>query len=251
LWLVKFQIPYLHNKIKFEKYPHGDLAMEGSCPHHCDGSEFTIAVGSLNPVKLRAATEGAQRVLSNRASHQGGSPVLVKSQGYNVPSGVNDQPFGDDETLRGAKNRAVAAFLAHVKSNGGARPLVSIGLEGGVDHMPATSDSEAGALRELQTFAWIAVYDGKHFGVSRTGTLHLPQRISELVLGGMELGAADDLVFGTTNSKQAQGAVGALTRGLISRTDYYVPAVVLALVPFQWEDMYFTTAASSPTSPLG
>jgi inosine/xanthosine triphosphatase len=218
--------------------------MDESPPQNCEVGVATIAVGSLNPVKLRASTEGAQRVLANRASQSGGT-VEVKSQGYNVPSGVNDQPFGDDETLRGAKNRAVAAFLAHVTSTGGERPLVSIGLEGGVDYMPAAAESETGATRELQTFAWIAVYDGKNFGVSRTGTLHLPPRISQLVLGGMELGAADDLVFGTANSKQSQGAVGALTRGLISRTDYYVPAVVLALVPFQWEDMYFAAPPSA------
>lgn len=203
-----------------------------------------VAVGSLNPVKLRSATVGCQRVFSNKASEEG-SAVRVESRGFNVPSGVRDQPFGDDETLSGAKNRAVAAFDAFVKAEG-ARPHVSIGLEGGVDFMPSMSAVES-APRELQTFAWIAVYDGANFGVSRTGTLHLPLRISELVLGGMELGVADDLVFGTTNSKQAQGAVGALTRGLISRTDYYEPAVVLALVPFQWPDMYFTQS-SDPTT---
>jgi len=32
--------------------------------------------------------------------------------------------------------------------------------------------------------------------------------------------------------------VGALTNGLISRTDYYVPAIVLAYVPFNFPSLY-------------
>lgn len=38
------------------------------------------------------------------------------------------------------------------------------------------------------------------------------------VAGGMELGEADDHVFERSNSKQEDGAVGLLTKGLIDRT---------------------------------
>ena len=54
----------------------------------------------------------------------------------------------------------------------------------------------------------------------------------------MELGQADDVVFGATNSKQAMGAVGLLTGGLISRADLYRPAVLLALIPFKNAALY-------------
>lgn len=66
----------------------------------------------------------------------------------------------------------------------------------------------------------------------------LPKCISELVLGGMELGDADDTVFRTINSKQNQGTIGQLTRGRITRTDYYEPVVILAFVPFFWPELY-------------
>ncbi|MEO7963075.1 MAG: DUF84 family protein, partial [Gemmatimonadaceae bacterium] len=42
-----------------------------------------------------------------------------------VPSGVPDQPWGDDETIRGARNRTVAARVALDADLG-------VGIEGGV-----------------------------------------------------------------------------------------------------------------------
>jgi non-canonical (house-cleaning) NTP pyrophosphatase len=49
----------------------------------------------------------------------------------------------------------------------------------------------------------------------------------------MELGEADDVVFGRANSKQANGSIGLLTDDTITRTSYYVDAVVMALIPFK------------------
>jgi non-canonical (house-cleaning) NTP pyrophosphatase len=47
----------------------------------------------------------------------------------------------------------------------------------------------------------------------------------------MELGHADDIVFGRNNSKQQTGAVGILTREVITRAEYYSHGGVLALIP--------------------
>lgn len=49
---------------------------------------------------------------------------------------------------------------------------------------------------------------------------------------GMELGVADDQVFGRVDSKREGGSVGLLSGGLIDRTAYYEHAMTLALVPF-------------------
>ena len=49
---------------------------------------------------------------------------------------------------------------------------------------------------------------------------------------GMELGVADDKVFGRVDSKREGGSVGLLSGGLIDRTAYYEHAMTLALVPF-------------------
>jgi non-canonical (house-cleaning) NTP pyrophosphatase len=108
----------------------------------------TAAVGSTNPVKLAAA-----RAVLARAF-----PACAV-RAVAAPSGVPDQPWGDDETRRGAAERARAALA----SLGGAGDALGIGFEGGVV-------DDAGALR---TCAWAAVAtpDGRvHLG----GSLAMP-----------------------------------------------------------------------------
>jgi len=80
--------------------------------------------------------------------------------------------------------------------------------------------------------------DGK-IGKGKTGSFFLPQKVAELVRQGMELGEADDIVFGKKNSKQANGAIGILTDDVITRTTYYVPAIIMALIPFKNEELYY------------
>jgi len=54
----------------------------------------------------------------------------------------------------------------------------------------------------------------------------------------MELGEADDVVFGTNNSKQANGAVGLLTDNALTRAELYTEGVILALIPLRNESLY-------------
>ena len=186
--------------------------------------EIVAAVGSKNPVKLGAAQVGVQKACASRTA----SEPQVQVTGYGVPSGVSDQPMTSEETKRGAVNRAKAAFAAHAEATGSA-PEFAVGLEGGIE--------EDGS--DMLCSAWMCVYDGEHLGTAKTASFTLPPAISALVRGGMELGLADDQVFATVNSKQGQGAVGALTRGVIGRQEYYEPAVVLAMVPLLWKGELF------------
>ena len=164
-----------------------------------------VAVGSLNPVKI-----GASRAVMARLGS--GTDVV----GIAAASGVPDQPWGDDETIRGARARARAARLATDADLG-------IGIEGGV------VANEDGSVR---TCAWAAVVarDGRE-GVGGSLVLTLPARVAELVRGGMELGHAMDEVSGTHNVKHGQGAVGILTRGLVSRQQAYETLLAYALAP--------------------
>ena len=129
------------------------------------------------------------------------------------------QPVGDEETIRGAVNRARAALAA-----GPVEAEWGVGLEGGV--------VEIGAA--LYCCAWCAVVDrAGRVGLASTGRCELPPRVAALILrGGMELGAANDLVFGRVNSKHGEGAVGILTGGRIDRAAFYAPAVTMAMVRF-------------------
>ncbi len=177
-------------------------------------SPLHIVVASTNPVKIRAALGGFQRLWPG---------LTFAVDGLSVPSGVSDQPMSDDETLRGAENRATAVRAA--------RPGADywVGIEGGC----------AEGAGGVETFAWIVVLGRERSGRSRTGMFLLPDEVAALVRGGMELGHADDAVFGRANSKQGDGSVGLLTHGVIDRAAYYEHAVVLALIPFLHPHLHF------------
>jgi inosine/xanthosine triphosphatase len=179
----------------------------------------TVIVASKNPVKIAAAQQGFLSMFP-------GEQFTV--EGLSVPSGVSDQPFSNPETLHGALNRARSAREQ--------RPGADywVGIEGGVA-VEAVDDRSG---EEMWAFAWVIVLDRNRIGKGRTGTFVLPQRIAELVQQGMELGDADDVVFGRTNSKQENGAVGLLTENVIDRTAYYVQALILALIPFKNSVLY-------------
>jgi len=179
---------------------------------------FKVIVASKNPVKLEAARQGFERMFSEKH---------FSIQGISVPSGVADQPFSDSETRQGAVNRALNARLAQPEAD------YWVGIEGGVE---SQSDGSLLAL------AWISVVGRSNgdwqIGRGRTTSFYLPPAVSELVHAGKELGEADDIVFGRSNSKQDNGAIGLLTHDVVDRTQAYSDAVVLALIPFKNPHLY-------------
>ncbi|MFY0605692.1 MAG: inosine/xanthosine triphosphatase [Cyclobacteriaceae bacterium] len=166
-----------------------------------------VIVGSKNPVKVNSAKQGFEQIFNAQT---------FDCEGIEVPSGISDQPMTDQETLQGAINRAQNAKTAQPAAD------YWVGIEGGLD------SSEQGLL----AFAWVVILSDNQTGQSRTSTFHLPPKVTELIYQGIELGLANDQVFKETNSKQKGGAVGSLTNGVLGRTEYYVQAVMLALVPF-------------------
>jgi inosine/xanthosine triphosphatase len=184
--------------------------------------KIVVAIGSKNPVKFNSSVAGITKAL--QAIYP---DVAVEGVGFNVSSEVSDQPKSDVETKLGATNRAINAWNAFSQDMGQC-PDFSVGLEGGI----VNDDTE------MICSAWMAVFDGVMMGTGRTCSFTLPQAIRELVLGGMELGDADDKIFGSSQNKQKGGTVGHLTRGVIDRTAYYEPAIVLAMVPLLWPDLY-------------
>ena len=92
---------------------------------------------------------------------------------------------------------------------------------------------------ELEAYAWIVILSRSgQIGKSCTSTFTLPPRVSRLLLKGVELGHADDRIFGRENSKQGNGACGILTLDVITRTTYYEQAVVFALIPMLQQRLF-------------
>lgn len=167
-----------------------------------------VIVASGNPVKIGAVEEAFRRMVPGERTAIAGA---------SVDSAVSDQPLSDPETLRGAEERARGAEALRPEAD------YWVGIEGGVE------DSEAG----MKAFAWVVVRSSFGTGRARSGTFFLPNEVARLVRGGKELGEADDIVFGRSNSKQEEGAVGLLTHGVIDRRALYGHAVVLALAPLK------------------
>ncbi|MBI3569311.1 MAG: DUF84 family protein [Gemmatimonadetes bacterium] len=164
-----------------------------------------VAVGSTNPVKLAAV----RAILGPLAPH-------AAFEGVGVSSTVADQPFGDDETIRGARSRAEAARAALDADLG-------VGIEGGCVE---TADG-------LRTCAWAAVVDRD--GARGTGgslAMPLPQSVARDIRAGMELGHAMDALVRQHNTKHGAGAVGILTAGLVDRQRAYEVLVTYALAPW-------------------
>jgi inosine/xanthosine triphosphatase len=168
-----------------------------------------VAVGSTNPVKVAAARAVVSRVAPHAAV-----------RGVGVASGVPDQPWGDDETIRGATARARGA-LAALAADGA---TLGVGFEGGVV-------AEAGDA--VRSCAWAAVVgaDGA-VGVGGSLAMPLPPAVARLLRDGVELGHAVDRLTGASNSKHAGGAVAMLTNGLIDRRQAYEVILTYALARF-------------------
>jgi len=167
-----------------------------------------IAIGSKNPVKIAAAETILGRVFP-----------AARFIAVAVPGGVSAQPWGDDETRRGALYRAEVA-LAQTEADYG------LGLEGGVKETPVG----------LMTCAWCAMVGatGK-VGYGGGANILLPPRVAQLLRQQGELGPAMDALINAPNTKQGPGAIGILTNGLSSRQAAYEQLVAMAAAPFVTE----------------
>ncbi len=172
-----------------------------------------IIVSSKNPVKLNSTLEAFKTFFKSDD---------FEVIGVSAKSDVSDQPMTEDETVFGAKNRMENAF----KDNPNADYWV--GIEGGVDKIGD----------EMVTFAWVFIKSKEMIGKARSSTFFLPKKIARLVEEGHELGDADDIVFGKSNSKQQNGAIGLLTGDVITRTSAYTQTIILALIPLKNINLY-------------
>ncbi|MBX3132384.1 MAG: DUF84 family protein [Gemmatimonadaceae bacterium] len=170
-----------------------------------------VAVGSANPVKLAAAS----------AVIRGYVPEAIV-EARPVPSGVPDQPFGDEQTIAGARARARGAREA-------ADADLGVGLEGGVVDGPAG----------MRTCAWCVVVhrDGRE-GIGGSLAMPLPDAVAEMIRGGEELGYAMDRFANERGTKHGKGAVGILTAGRIDRQAAYEVLVAYAVVPFVSAELF-------------
>ena len=165
-----------------------------------------IAVGSLNPVKIEAVRSVMERIYGQ-----------VRIFASDVPSGVPEQPFGE-QTPEGAKNRARNAINGHA---------LSVGIEAGVFEMFGT----------LYDFQYCAILDKEGRYTIGTGSgFRYPDKVVEEVRKGLTVGEAMKKVYGENNVGKSQGAIGILSKGILDRKSLTEQSVTAAMIPRIWDE---------------
>lgn len=155
-----------------------------------------VAIGSLNPTKVGAVKQVFQ-----------GENILSIS----VPSDVSNQPFSDDETIRGAINRAKHALAASDAD-------LAIGLEGGV------YVSEQGLF--LCNWGALSTTSGEIF-LAGGARIQLPAEFEKLLREGKELSEVMDAYTLQHDIRSKEGAIGIFTNGYVKREEMFVHVVKL------------------------
>jgi inosine/xanthosine triphosphatase len=157
--------------------------------------------------------------------------------GVEVDSGVGHTPANRAELMQGARQRVEA--LVHLAREKAESWRYFVGLEGGLDVI-----QEEGERRVLLE-SWAYVSDGRNGHYGRSGGIEIPDALAREVLeNGVELSAAIDSFAGAVGIRDAQGAWGVLSSGLISRTEAFRVAVVAAFAPFYNAKMYHAASAA-------
>jgi inosine/xanthosine triphosphatase len=193
-------------------------------------TKLTIAVGSTRRPKIAAVQEAIR--CFGAALVPGAEFDVI---GVAVESGVGHTPTNRQELMMGARQRAEA--LARLPQATPWRYFV--GLEGGLD----TVEEDAGRRVFLESWAYVS--DGREGHYGRSGGVEIPSALAREVLdNGVELSTAIDRFAGAVGIRDAQGAWGVLSSGLISRTEAFRIAVIAAFAPFYNAKMYHAAAAA-------
>lgn len=173
--------------------------------------EIIIAVGSRNPTKITAVRSVIDRIFPN-----------AKVVAVEVESKVSATPLSDEESIKGATNRAKEALR---KLNG----RLAVGLEGGL--------RKIGSKYFLTNWAVVVDSKGK-VGVGAGSEVLVPDTLVTKIKNGQDLGKIADGLMGSKDIKAQIGTSGVLTKGLVHRSHVTEIAVSSALAIFLSPELY-------------
>ncbi len=175
-----------------------------------------INIGSKNPVKVNAVKETLLEY-----------PLFSEAEvtGVGVESGVSDQPKSIQETIQGAKNRALACFNDCD---------YSVGHESGLIEVPETKTG-------FMNTDFCVIYDGKEFHVGSAPLFEYPIEAINLVIEkGLDIIQAFKHMGldkeGDLGSKG--GAISVLTNKRLDRKECTKIATRMALIHLENKDLY-------------
>jgi len=164
-----------------------------------------FAIATSNPMKVRSLEVAARRFCNVEQ-------VIAAP----APPGLPAQPVGWGQLVEGALARARAAHAM----------LAGSGFGVGVEAGPAVI---GGFTVELQVAAVMG--PGGRVSIGTSQGFMMPKRVEEMVVGGVELGAAAG-VERPGDIGESIGYIGVLTRGAVTRQDLTVASIMMALLPW-------------------
>lgn len=211
-----------------------------------------VRVGTANPAKLRAVEQGLGAFL------QAGCELVLVS--VDVASGVAEQPVGWSEIVRGARNRARAAWES-------GDCALAIGIEDGLVRLadPGPGDAPDDFSSDVYNVGCAWLTDGKREGHGFSSAFAYPAdcvvpamrdrapigdlfdslwrarraAAGESVLDGSEaVRAAPPEPAMSDASGRRGGNIGLLTGSRLDRSAYGAQAVICGLVRFLHTDLY-------------
>ncbi len=177
-----------------------------------------VIVGSKNPSKVEAVRE----LLTEYPLFAGCNVTSV-----DVSSGVSEQPMSLAETVKGAINRAKAAYDEE-------RGDYGVGIESGLVAVEQT-------ITGYFDVSVCAIFDGKRIALGTSSMFEYPPTVIQKVLRDGDDISQAALKAGMTHHPKvgnAEGMVGILTKGRLPRKDYSKQAVRTALIAIENPDLY-------------
>ncbi len=176
--------------------------------------KMIVRIGSKNPSKINAVRKIFSKIFS----------FEIEYIGDEVDSGVSPQPI-NDETVVGALNRAKAVMEG---------ADYAVGIEAGIFWEKH--------LNDFVDRAYCVIIDKYgHVTFGHSGGFTYPSKVIEMVKSGMEIGEAMEKISGIPDIKKKMGAIGYLSRGLITRTEFNAQAVLMAMIPRISADLYLNS----------
>jgi inosine/xanthosine triphosphatase len=171
-------------------------------------NHMKINVGSKNQVKV-----GAVREMLQDYPHLKDAEIIE----VDAPSMVGDQPKSLEETISGAMNRSRNAFKdCHY----------SFGIESGLMAVPNTKTG-------YMDVCACAIFDGTEYHLGLSSAWEAPKEVAHYILNeGMDMNEAAHKAGLTKDRKvgSAEGLVGIMTKGRLTRKEYTKEAIRTALI---------------------
>jgi inosine/xanthosine triphosphatase len=176
-----------------------------------------IAIGSQNQAKNRAVQAAFERAFPEAA---------IEASGFDVESGIANQPTTNEESVEGAINRAKGALAQLATARFG------VGLEG----------NTVTIADRMYLLGWVAIVerDTGAIGIGHSSGVELPDHLRRGIENGQELGPMTQALLDDTDNivRHTQGTGGILTGGLYTREQEFIDATTVALARFIRPELY-------------